>query len=662
MPQALTTQQISQYITQIQNGGVEQARQVYDTLNAQGYNYAGWAAGVARGDSITGASALNFMQGTALMGMGGDACRNLTQVQTDKIRVDMATGYLETLKGIAEESGNIVTRDVNYKETEQFHKDAFVANNLTLDNWTLKTPIDLIRQNQGDAAVEKLWDCLRDTGGTGLDALLGSASLLFYTWWKLETSSDPEDIKKAQQWMDNAPGLAGWDQITRSTDVLNEYLNFVVPEVDKIALGFLLNLSKSLSSSISAVSTILGIDPLVKTIHYVDPLILDLDGDGLEITQLSQGILFDANGDTIKTGTAWAGADDGMLVRDLNGNGLIDTGAELFGDETLLANGQKAANGFAALAQLDANADGKFNANDAKYTSLRVWRDLNQDGISQAGELQTLAASGVKSIALASSNASASYGDAILAQSGTYTRADGSVGQAGSFILAQNSFVREFTPITVSEAAKALPSIAGAGWVRDLQEAATQSPELIALINQAKGASTRAGYKDAVATLMREWGNDSAYVSASKQALAAGYGLILSDPANAQEAGWINTAIKASEADRNAYRATLSESDLGKFDAMRERMVGGLENLHAYEAFTGHSFLNWAQVQGDAFNYTSKNRRMGCKRCSRFAGRLGSFTEKSSRSRALKSWVFHFGFESAHSSMRTTLRPALIFS
>ena len=108
-----------------------------------------------------------------------------------------------------------------------------------------------------------------------------------------------------------------------------------------------------------------------------------------------------ANADGIKTGTAWAAADDGMLVWDRNGNGSIDSGRELFGDETILANGQKAANGFAALAELDTGSlvngiivgagDGKFDAKDAQYANLRVWRDLNQDGISQAGELQTLA-------------------------------------------------------------------------------------------------------------------------------------------------------------------------------------------------------------------------------------------------------------------------------
>ncbi|KQP08990.1 hypothetical protein ASF45_07920 [Pseudorhodoferax sp. Leaf265] len=345
-------------------------------------------------------------------------------------------------------------------------------------------------------------------------------------------------------------------------------------------------------------------DPLVKTIHYIpytDPLILDLDGDGLEITPLSAGILFDANGDAIKTGTAWAGADDGLLVWDRNANGQIDSGRELFGDETLLADGTKAAHGFAALSELDSNADGKFDASDAQYANLRVWRDLNQDGISQATELQTLADANVRDIQIASTATFQTYGDGMLVQNGSFTRTDGSEGQAGSFILAQNNFERSFAPITISEEAKSLMNIGGSGWVRDLQEAATLSPELVTLYNQAKGASTHGSFKDAVAGLLREWGNESAYNSASRQGLAAGYGLILSDPQDDQERGWMDMAIKASDEDRASYRATLSAADLGKFDAMRERMVGGLEKIHAYEAFTGHTFLDWGRVQSDAY-------------------------------------------------------------
>lgn len=366
----------------------------------------------------------------------------------------------------------------------------------------------------------------------------------------------------------------------------------------------------------SALSPTLGTTPdpkvKVKVVRYVDPLIFDLDGDGLEISPLSKGVLFDANGDTIKTGTAWAASDDGMLVWDRNGNGLIDSGAELFGDETVLTTGpnagKKAANGFVALAELDSNADGKFDLSDAQYASLRIWRDMNQDGISQADELQTLADSGVKSIGLANTTVNTNYTDAILAQSGSFTRMDDSTGQAGSFILAQNNFVRAFAPITVSADAKALNNIGGSGWVRDLQEAATQSPELIGLYNQIKNATTRDGYKQAVGALMQAWGNDSGYSGASKQAQADGYGLILSDPLDEQERGWMDAAVKGSADSRNAFRATLSAADVTKFDAMRERMVGGLERVQAYEAFTGYSFLNWAQIKGDALNWNQFQR------------------------------------------------------
>ena len=325
--------------------------------------------------------------------------------------------------------------------------------------------------------------------------------------------------------------------------------------------------------------------------------------------------VFDTNGDLIKSGTAWISADDGLVVRDINGNGVIDSGRELFGDETILTTGpnagQKAIHGFAALADLDANADGKLDASDAQYANLKIWRDLNQDGISQAGELKTLLESHIQSINTASTTKYNLYPDAILIQSGSFKDTNGMTGEAGSFILAQNYFVREFVPITVSAEAKALPNVAGAGWVRDLQEAATQSPELVTLINQAKNSPTRAGYNDAIASLMREWGNDSAYQSASKLALTDGYGLILSEPADAQERGWMASAIKASEADRNTFRATLSAADLTKFDAMRERMVGGLEKVHAYEAFTGYTFLQWGQVHADALFYNERTAASG---------------------------------------------------
>lgn len=110
------------------------------------------------------------------------------------------------------------------------------------------------------------------------------------------------------------------------------------------------------------------------------PLVLDLDGNGVQTTALAQGAYFDHNGNGLAENTGWVGAGDALLVRDLNGNGRIDSGAELFGNETTLAGGGDAANGFAALAALDSNADGKVSAQDAAWAGLQLWKDLNGNG------------------------------------------------------------------------------------------------------------------------------------------------------------------------------------------------------------------------------------------------------------------------------------------
>lgn len=127
------------------------------------------------------------------------------------------------------------------------------------------------------------------------------------------------------------------------------------------------------------------------------PIVLDLDGDGVETLELGSSY-FDLNGDGLSERSGWVSPDDGLLVSDLNGDGLVSSGAELFGNHTLLKNGQKAANGFQALAEYDDNGDGKVDAQDASYASLQVWRDLNGNSISDAGELQSLADAGVVSI------------------------------------------------------------------------------------------------------------------------------------------------------------------------------------------------------------------------------------------------------------------------
>ena len=106
-------------------------------------------------------------------------------------------------------------------------------------------------------------------------------------------------------------------------------------------------------------------------------------------------------------------------------------------------------------------------------------------------------------------------------------------------------------------------------------------------------------------------GDDPGYQSLIEAGRTQGYGLILSEPQDAQEQSWMDTAVKADADTRAAFRATLSAPDLAQFDAMRERLVGDFERLAAYEAFTGFTFLPWTKVRDDAFRPPDYNGAVG---------------------------------------------------
>ena len=216
-----------------------------------------------------------------------------------------------------------------------------------------------------------------------------------------------------------------------------------------------------------------------------DPIILDLDGDGLETVGLSSSyVYFDQDGDGILSRTGWAGPDDGLLVWDRDGNGSIDNGAELFGNFTPLRNGLLAPNGFAALEDLDLNGDGVLDASDPAFSELRVWRDADQDGQTDEGELISLADAGIVSLNVTNNltNQRLSNGNQ-LSRRGSFTRADGSTGAMGEFQLAINTADSRFTDeIEVPEELQGLPDMGGSGNVRELHQAAALSSELAGLL------------------------------------------------------------------------------------------------------------------------------------------------------------------------------------
>ncbi|MBK9311925.1 MAG: hypothetical protein IPN12_14660 [Rhodocyclaceae bacterium] len=242
-----------------------------------------------------------------------------------------------------------------------------------------------------------------------------------------------------------------------------------------------------------------------------DPLAIDLDGDGIETVGVAAGVLFDHDADAIKTGTGWLKGDDAFVVLDRNGNGTIDSGRELFGVDTIVGTepltGRTlyAPDGFAALGSLDGNGDKLFNASDAQYANVRLWRDLNQDGLSQANELQGLAEAGIASIDLATQKANKTLPGG---NTQTLTAAVAGLGEnaAVSLNLADNPFYREFPDHLDTSAVASLPDMAGSGRVRDLKEAATLSSSLATqLTNLQGGYRSRQQFDTELDTLLDAW-------------------------------------------------------------------------------------------------------------------------------------------------------------
>ncbi|MEZ9527130.1 tandem-95 repeat protein [Enterovibrio norvegicus] len=124
-----------------------------------------------------------------------------------------------------------------------------------------------------------------------------------------------------------------------------------------------------------------------------DPLVIDLDGDGIETIDIKDSdVYFDIDRDLFSEKMGWLSGDDGFLVLDKNKNHKIDTIDELFGDVNTT--------GFSQLSIYDDNSDGIINVKDEIYRELEVWRDINSDGIASESELFNLEELGIVSISL----------------------------------------------------------------------------------------------------------------------------------------------------------------------------------------------------------------------------------------------------------------------
>jgi len=203
----------------------------------------------------------------------------------------------------------------------------------------------------------------------------------------------------------------------------------------------------------------------------VDPIILDLNGDGISTHSLTAGSLyFDHDASGFAELTSWMMPGDGLLVQDLNLDGKIVTGRELFGNHTLRANGSLASDGFEALRDLDNNKDGRLNEFDLAWKQLQVWKDNNSNASVDPGELISLSEAGVSSLNLNSitspfvdsgGNQHRLIGSFVTSQGKEHSMVD-------VWLAVDHTRSASLLDIMIDPAIRSLPWVSGLGNVPDL--------------------------------------------------------------------------------------------------------------------------------------------------------------------------------------------------
>ncbi|WP_277345435.1 calcium-binding protein, partial [Pelagibius litoralis] len=234
----------------------------------------------------------------------------------------------------------------------------------------------------------------------------------------------------------------------------------------------------------------------------ISPLALDLDGDGIEVTALGEtSAYFDLDADGFAELTGWISGDDGILAWDANGNGQIDDINEVFGNDV--------ANGFSELAAFDTDGNGIIDANDAQFSDLLVWQDLDQDGFASEDELKSLAELGIISLDLNSTPSGEMINGNLISDVSTFTWSDGSTDALVDVWFANDQMNTVFraSDVDIDPRAVLLPSLKGYGELPPLLFAMSMDETLLDQVESFSSLDVFAGVdlRGEIETILYRW-------------------------------------------------------------------------------------------------------------------------------------------------------------
>lgn len=208
-----------------------------------------------------------------------------------------------------------------------------------------------------------------------------------------------------------------------------------------------------------------------------NPMAIDLDGDGIETIDINNSqVYFDVDNDGFREQTGWISGNDAILAIDRNQNGKIDNQTEMFGSTSTT--------GFSDLRALDTNSDNIIDSNDTDFGKIRLWQDINENGVTDSGELSTLAEAGITSISLLSNQINTLDNNNYITEKAIVRYSDNSIKDLYDVATQYNDRYTVYGgTYSLDVDVLDLPWLHGYGNCIDLQLAASQNDSLKELIS-----------------------------------------------------------------------------------------------------------------------------------------------------------------------------------
>ena len=259
----------------------------------------------------------------------------------------------------------------------------------------------------------------------------------------LEFSFHAEDKNGGDTWTVGGIGMGDIMSVALSPGFSSGYYRYLFEEYDgdNYALHFDREPGSSLIFTITATDYAGATGTIVVNVnkmqtgggiyHYNGPVVLDLNGNGVELLGLSAGVRFDWNRDGVDEQSAWVGANDALLVYDYDRNRVIDRAEEI----ALSEYAPGASTDLDGLRTFDSNNDRIFDRSDDEWAAFGLWQDKNSDGITDEGEFSTLSEAGIAAINLYGEKQFTEVEGNIIYETVSFTRTDGSQGLAADVAL-----------------------------------------------------------------------------------------------------------------------------------------------------------------------------------------------------------------------------------